>query len=279
MQLTKPKVVWTVAGFDPSSGAGVTADLMTFAAHGLFGCSAITALTVQSTVGVAAIEVVRPTLVQGTLQQLFRDLPPAGIKIGMLGDPEIAQVVIDFLRSCPEIPVVFDPVLQSSSGCELFPASGLQSLRDHLLPQVDYITPNWPELTALTDMPVKNLAEAERAARSLIGQCPRLNVVATGGDQATPTDLLLTPAGERVEFSGEHIETTSTHGTGCAFSSALLAQLVYGTEGFEAVGAAKSFVQGALRHAPGLGHGKGPLGLLWNHTQEVKGVPPVVRPG
>ena len=262
----KPQIVWTIAGFDPSSGAGVTADLMTFAAHGLFGCSAITALTAQSTTGVAGVESVTPAFLKQTLQHLLRDLPPAGLKIGMLGNPEIAAVLIDFLPACPGVPVVLDPVLRSSSGRELFPAEGLQLLRDQLLSKVDYITPNWPELSALAEVSVSSLAEAERAARVLMSGCPRLNVVATGGDQTTPVDVLFTRTGERFEFTGRHIATSSTHGTGCAFSSALLARLVGGAEGFEAVRVAKSFVEGALLHAPGVGHGKGPLGLLWNRS-------------
>ena len=263
----KPQIVWTIAGFDPSSGAGITADMMTFAAHGLFGCAAITALTVQSTQGVAAVEIVKPALLAQTLQHLFQDLPPVGIKVGMLGDPALAQVLIEFLRERPGIVVVFDPVLRSSSGRELFPASGLQVLREQLLPLVDYITPNWPELSALAGAPVSSLAEAEEAARLLLGQCPRLNVVATGGDEAPPTDLLFTSAGQRFDFTGSRLDTTSTHGTGCAFSSALLAQLVQGLERPEAVRAAKRFVEGALLHAPGIGQGKGPMDLLWSRPR------------
>ena len=274
-----PEVVWTIAGFDPSSGAGVTADLMTFAAHGLFGCSAITALTVQSTMGVAGIELVRPELLARTLAHLADDLPPTGVKIGMLGSPEHAAVVAEFLawakgpaeddgeRRRPW--VVLDPVLRSSSGRELYPVSGLPLLHEKLLPLVDTVTPNWGELELLAGLAVHNDASAERAARALMERHAGLDVVATGGDQTLPTDLVFLHSGERFAFSGEHVATDATHGTGCAFSSALLSGLVLGRRMDEAAAEAKQFVTGALRAAPGVGHGKGPMGLLWNWRREA----------
>ena len=268
----KPKVVWTIAGFDPSSGAGVTADLLTFAAHGLFGCSAITALTVQSTVGVAGVELVGAPLLATTLEHLYEDLPPAGVKIGMLGGPQQARVIGSFLERLGDGPVVLDPVLRSSSGRELYPAAAVPELREMLLPRVGFVTPNWPELALLADLPVRSMEEAAAAARRLIERYPGLHVVATGGDQSpageavgnSVRDLLITPGGGRFEIEGERIATTSTHGTGCAFSAALLAQLVAGAEALEAVKAAKRYVKGALRAAPGVGRGRGPMGLLWN---------------
>ena len=270
----KPQVVWTIAGFDPSSGAGITADLTTFAAHGLFGCSAITALTVQSTLGVVAVELVRPALLTKTLDHLAADLPPAGVKLGMLGSPELAIVVADFLADrsrtpggtpapTPTAPVIFDPVLRSSSGHELFPQSALNALATRLLPQVDWITPNWGELSLLTGLPVNTEAEAEQAARELLQRHPRINVVVTGGDQRAPKDLFLLHTGQHLWIAGEHIATRSTHGTGCAFASALLANLVNGAEPEAAVRSAKAYVAEALRSAPGLGHGSGPMDLLW----------------
>lgn len=263
------EIVWTIAGFDPSSGAGVTADLMVFAAHGLFGCSAITALTVQSTRGVAATEGVRPELLSAMLEELAGDLPAAGIKIGMLGTPEHARVVGGFLekrRSEPGgsiVPVVLDPVLRSSSGRELYPEAEIEVLHEVLLPHVTCVTPNWGELAALSRRPVVDLQSAKQAAFALLAKHPRLHVVATGGDQVKATDLLVRVDGRVTVLEAERIETRSTHGTGCAFSSALLAQMVLGAELEEAVRAAKAYVRGALEHAPGLGAGKGPMGLLW----------------
>src|SRR5579875_2929666 len=238
---SSPPVVWSIAGFDPSSGAGMTADLMTFAAHGLFGCSAITALTVQNTVGVFRWEPVGAALLGETLERLWEDLPPRGIKIGVLGTPELAAITARFLAEkrirCGETfpSVVWDPVLRSSSERALYPETGLDHLRECLFPQVDWITPNWAELAMLSEMEVRDLASAESAARSLGGRYPGLHIVATGGDEAQPTDLLVLPRGECEAMAGEHIETSATHGTGCAFSSALLSGLVLGREPVEAV--------------------------------------------
>ena len=266
-------VVWTVAGFDPSNGAGITADLTTFGAHGFFGCSAITALTAQSTLGVFGWQAVAPDLLRETLQRLHEDVPAAGIKIGMLGTPETAEVVAAFLKgagvcgaSGPVI--VYDPVLRSSSGRDLFPASGLPALQGALLPCVDWITPNWPELGLLSGHSVHDLASAETAARALIARHPGLTVVATGGDQEQPTDLLVAEGEGVIVLKGQRVATSSTHGTGCAFSSALLARLAAGSAPVDAVRGAKSYVEGALRHAPGLGQGRGPMGLLWTLEEE-----------
>ncbi|HEY1792556.1 MAG TPA: bifunctional hydroxymethylpyrimidine kinase/phosphomethylpyrimidine kinase [Opitutaceae bacterium] len=274
MEPGKKPVALTIAGFDPTSGAGVTADLQIFAAHGVFGISAITALTVQSTLGVAAIEPIEAPWLAKTLENLWADLPAAGVKIGMLGSEGAVRVVAEFLRarraSGRMIPVVLDPVLRSSSGHELLPAPGLEILQAELLPEVGWITPNWAELGLLTGREVGSLRQARDAAEELGRRHAGLHVVATGGESADfgktaaeTVDLLWTPGGGVQEFTGERVETQSTHGTGCAFSSALLARLVGGDAPVEAVAGAKAYVAEALRSAPGLGHGRGPLDLLW----------------
>jgi hydroxymethylpyrimidine/phosphomethylpyrimidine kinase len=260
------RTLLTIAGHDPTSGAGITADLQTFAAHRLLGTSAITALTVQSTLGVAQIHPVPPALLQHTLQFLCSDLTPAGIKIGMLGSDEVACTVASFLAfGCkPKIPVVLDPILQATSGASLLPPEALDTLHTQLLPHITWITPNWFELSALTALPVETLAQAEAAVHALGHRHPHLHIVATAGDHSQPTDLLRLPTGEIHRFVGEHIESTSTHGTGCAFSSALLCLLVLRDTPTEAVRGAKHYVTEAIRRAPNLGHGNGPLNLLWH---------------
>jgi hydroxymethylpyrimidine/phosphomethylpyrimidine kinase len=260
-------VLLSIAGHDPSSGAGITADLPTFAAYGCFGLSAITALTVQSTLGVASVHPVEPAVLRQTLEHLVEDLLPAGIKIGMLGSAANAQAIADFLSSGgirKGTPIVLDPVLRASSGADLLPAADVALIHQSLLPVVTWITPNWAELAALTGIErITTLQEAEAAAHLIGRRYSHLHVVVTGGENDPPTDLLRLPTGEVHHFSGQHIDTSSTHGTGCAFSSALLARLVLGDEPATAVAAAKDFVAEAMRRAPGLGHGKGPLGLLW----------------
>ena len=257
----------------------MTADLQTFAAHRLFGTSALTALTVQSTLGVSEIQPVDPALLSRTLDHLCADLPPAGIKIGMLGSSEIAATVAAFLTtfnqqagnqagnqagSQPRPPVVLDPILRASSGADLLPPQALDTLHQQLLPAVTWITPNWSELSALTGLSIENLFDAEAATHALARRHPHLHIVVTAGDHSQPTDLLRLPSGEIHRFVGEHIETTSTHGTGCAFSSSLLCLLVLRDTPIEAVRGAKHFVTEAIHHAPNLGHGRGPLNLFWH---------------
>jgi len=257
-------VALSIAGFDPSSGAGVTADLAVFAAHGIFGTSAISAMTVQSTVGVAAVRAVDPEWLRRTLEHVSADLPAAGVKIGMLAADAIVRVVAGFLQGVPyQVPVVLDPVLRSSSGHQLLESQGERRIHAELLPVVGWITPNWSELSILAGMPVRKIEQAKEAADVLGKLHPRLHIVATGGDQKEPVELLRMPGGAVQTFPGEHVETTSTHGTGCAFSSALLSRLILGEAPAVAVARAKAYVTQALRLAPGLGRGRGPLDLLW----------------
>jgi hydroxymethylpyrimidine/phosphomethylpyrimidine kinase len=257
-------VALSIAGFDPSSGAGVTADLAVFAAHGIFGTSAISAMTVQSTMGVAAVRAVDAAWLLRTLEHISVDLPPAGVKIGMLASDAIVRTVAEFLQTVPsQVPVVIDPVLRSSSGHQLLESQGERRIHSELLPVAGWLTPNWAELSALTGRPVRTVEQAREAADVLGKQHPRLYIVATGGDQNPPVDLLRAPGGAVQTFTGEYVETTSTHGTGCAFSSALLSRLILGDAPAVAVARAKAYVTEALRSAPGLGHGRGPLDLLW----------------
>ncbi|WP_035349236.1 bifunctional hydroxymethylpyrimidine kinase/phosphomethylpyrimidine kinase [Edaphobacter aggregans] len=267
------QTVLTIAGFDPSSGAGVTADLMVFAAHGLFGTSVITSLTVQSTTGVRSSQPVEAGILRQTLDCLHADLPPAGVKLGMLASAAIVEVVADYLeelkRDSPRLPVVLDPVIRSSSGRELLSPDGLALLRERLLPLASWTTPNLAELSALTGLPVNRHDDLEPATRALQHYCPALNVLATGGHLDSPDDLLLTSEGDFHWLAGERIESTSTHGTGCALSSALLSRLVLGGSALEAAWSAKHYVAEAIRRASPLGHGHGPLNHLWPlHRQD-----------
>jgi len=257
------KTALAIAGFDPSSGAGVTADLAVFAAHGVFGTSAITALTVQSTTGVRRVEPVGEDLLRETLACLQEDLPPAGVKIGMLGGASQVREVTSYLQAIERKPlVVLDPVVQSSSGAELLDREGRECLINGLLPLVDVVTPNTGELTLLTGLPCGDEAAICVAAGALVSRFEGLAVFVTGGHREKPDDLLLVD-GRFVVLPGEWVETRSTHGTGCAFSSALLCGLLQGKSLEEAGLAAKAYVSEGLRRALPRGHGKGPLALLW----------------
>ncbi len=257
------KTVLTIAGFDPSSGAGVTADLMVFRAHGLFGTSCITGMTVQSTVGVRASHPVDAMVVRETLECLWDDLPAAGIKIGMLASAANVAAVADFLMRvrAAGVVVVLDPVLRSSSGTELLEAGGVRLMRERLLPLVDWVAPNLDELAILSGRRVAERDDVPEAARALQRAVHGLNVMATGGHLAVPDDFVITADGRMRWLAGERVETTSTHGTGCALSSALLCGLVRGDA--DAPRAAKEYVAGALRAARAIGTGRGPVEHLW----------------
>ena len=264
-----PPVLLTIAGFDPSSGAGITADLAVFSAFGGFGVSCITGLTVQSTTGVTGVEAVPAAAVQATLQALAADLPLAGLKIGMLATAENVRIIDGFCAANRTVPTVLDPVLRSSSGRPLLDEPGTVILREKLLGNIGWITPNLDELGMLTGIPVRTESDVPAAARRLqelaakLGN-PEIKIVVTGGHLESASDFLLAGSSE-VWIPGERVETTSTHGTGCAFSSALLAGLVLHPERspVEQVIAAKDYVRWALETAVPLGKGRGPMNLLW----------------
>ncbi|HET9742728.1 MAG TPA: bifunctional hydroxymethylpyrimidine kinase/phosphomethylpyrimidine kinase [Terriglobales bacterium] len=257
----KPSLVLTIAGFDPSSGAGTTADLKTIAAHGLYGLACITALTVQSTQGVRRVEPLRGELVRETLEALFEDSPPDAVKIGMLGSAEVAAAVAAFLRDHCPAHLVIDPVLRSSSGADLIDAKGLAILKQDLLALADVITPNIEEAVALSEIPVADAGSAQLAGIRLLELGAR-NVVVTGGHFASPDDLLV-ESGDTgpvfTRFPGKRIDTPNTHGTGCAFSTSLACHLALGISVRQAVAKAKEFVALALGNSFATGKGPGPV--------------------
>jgi hydroxymethylpyrimidine/phosphomethylpyrimidine kinase len=268
---TKPVAI-TIAGFDPGSGAGITADLKTFSAHRVYGVACISALTVQSTQGVRAVEPLSAALVRQTLDCLAEDVGLSGIKIGMLATSEIVSEVVSFLTGqsarLDRNRIVLDPVLRSTSGTPLLDANGVHLLRDQLLHCIGWITPNIQELAILIGEDPGGRDQVPAAAvrlKDLAGRLgnDELNVVVTGGDLSRPDDFLLTASGEQLWFTGEKIATSSTHGTGCAFSTALLCGLISGSSGREAGAAAKAYVTEALRSAYQVGKGKGPMNHLY----------------
>jgi len=255
-----------VAGFDPSGGAGITADIKTVAAHGLYGTSAITALTVQTTQGVSRWEPVSPETVQATLEALIEDSPPAAVKIGMLGSGKAARCVAEVLRAGRLRNVILDPVIRSTLGAELIDSEGLDILRSELVPLADVITPNLAEAALLAGIEVRDLPSMEESARRLRQRGAR-SVVITGGHLPEPVDLLAEGsrhgALEFRRFPGSRVDTGNTHGTGCAFSTALACNLALGKSLPDAVAAAKEYVTKALRTSYSVGKGPGPINHLF----------------
>jgi len=255
---TQFRVVLSIAGYDPSSGAGITADIKTIAAHGCYGVTCITALTVQSTRGVARVKPVEGRVVSDTLDQLIDDMDIAAVKIGMLGSVEAARSVAAFLKRYSMKNVVLDPIVKSSSGAELISREGLQMLKERILPQACVITPNIDEAAVLTGLRVTNPTEMQAAAVRL-HQLGARNVIVTAGHLDPPHDLLSRQGKPVTILKGKKIVTQSTHGTGCAFSTALACQLALGKDLLDAANAAKRYVKSALQSAPAIGRGIGPV--------------------
>jgi hydroxymethylpyrimidine/phosphomethylpyrimidine kinase len=265
-----PPVVLTIAGFDPSSGAGITADIKTIAAHECYGVSCITALTIQSTQGVRRVEAVDPGIIAGTLQELGSDLVIAAVHIGMLGNEQVVAVVADFLGQAHLPHVVLDPILKSSSGADLLDAAGTRLLIERLIPLAELVTPNLDEASALTGMAVTNLDQMGEAAAHL-HSLGAANVVVTGGHLEKAIDLLsfTTIRGiEKEVFKADRQRSNSTHGTGCAFSTALACHLAHGRGIPEAVLLSKVYVSAAIANAHPLGKGVGPVHHLYRLGQQ-----------
>jgi len=271
-----PPVVLTIAGFDPSSGAGVTADIKTIAAHACYGVACMTALTVQSTAGVRRVEPVSPELVTQTLEELASDMEIAAIRIGMLGSGRVVKAVADFLAERRPANVVLDPILKSSSGADLLDASGARLLGQRLLPLAGVVTPNVDEASALTGLAVGNL-EQMRAAAHKIHELGSAAVVITGGHLEKAIDLLsfTTKTGvEQEVFKSARLRSTSTHGTGCAFATSVACHLALGRGLPEAVLLAKAYVAATISNAHPLGRGIGPVHHLYRMHQHRRTPPP-----
>jgi len=263
-----PPLVLTIAGFDPSSGAGITADIKTVAAHGCYGVAAITALTVQSTAGVKQVTPVDPVLLRKTLEMLVADVKVAAVHVGMLGSGEIAAVIADFLRETLLPNVVLDTVLVSTSGTRLIDDSGIQVLREKLIPLASAITPNVDEAGVLTGLAISNPDEMKQAAERL-HEMGAKGVVITGGELEKATDILSLKSGDFQSFKSDRLDANFTHGTGCAFSTAITANLAQGRPLPEAVLLAKAYVTAAIANGYPIGKGTNPV----NHMYRMKNHP------
>ena len=258
-------VCLTVAGSDPSGGAGIQADLKTFAALGTFGTSALTALTAQNTRGVRGVLPIDPAFVRLQIASVFDDLPVASAKTGMLGDARTIAVVAEAFAGQPNCPLVVDPVAVARGGDPLLDPAAVGALRELLLPLATVITPNRFEAALLAGTgPIADLDGLRRAAQLLFEQTGRPILAKGGATFPQALDLLIDEEGEfPLTLDDGPIATRSTHGAGCTLAAALAAFLALGHPLRVAATLAKRFIGGAIRHAPGLGAGHGPVHHGW----------------
>ena len=260
-----PPVALTIAGSDSGGGAGIQADLKTFHAFGVFGCSAITAVTAQNTLEVAAVHVVPEELVREQIRVVASDIPPNAVKTGMLANTALVETVADAIDEHRLPNYVLDPVMISTSGRRLLDREAEETIRRKLIPLAAVVTPNLHEAHILTGLTVESPHDLVDAARAILDLGAQAALVKGGhlpGDEAI--DLLLSEEGE-FTWSRPRISTAAGHGTGCTLSAALTAGLAAGRPLVEAVAVAVDFVARALADAPGLGRGRGPI----NHFVKV----------
>jgi len=258
-----PPVALTIAGSDPSGGAGLQADLKTFHQFGVYGEAVVTLLTVQNTVRVSRVVVMPPALVLEQIAAVLEDIPPAAAKTGALGSAEMVEAVARAAEAF-RFPLVVDPVMVSKHGLPLLPESAAHAVREQLLPRAALVTPNLAEAEALTGMAIRGIEEMRAAAARIHEMGARAVLIKGGHLETEATDLLFDGANWR-EFPAPRIATRHTHGTGCTYSAAITAGLASGLPLGEAVARAKLFIQRAIQTNPGLGQGSGPV----NHHAEV----------
>ncbi len=255
--------VLAIAGSDSSAGAGVQADLKTLAALGVYGTCAITAVTAQSTTGVAAVYELPPEIVAAQIEAVVTDIRPDAVKMGMLANAAIIEAVAAKVREHDLPHLVVDPVMVSKSGARLLREDAVRALRDLLFPLAEVVTPNIPEAEALLGRGLDTEADVREAARDIVAMGPRCAVIKGGHRRGHTVVDVLFDGREFREYGGPRIETRSTHGTGCTFASAMAAYLAMGDAVPEAVRKAKEYLTEAIRHAYPVGHGHGPVDHFW----------------
>jgi hydroxymethylpyrimidine/phosphomethylpyrimidine kinase len=263
--------VLVVAGSDSGAGAGIQADIKTIAALGGYATTAITALTAQNTTGVQAVMAVPPDFVRRQMEAVLDDIGADCIKTGMLHDGGVIDALVSVLESrAASVPLVVDPVMISTSGTRLLDAYAVAVLKRRLIPRTTVLTPNVPEAEALTGMTLSDIDAMKRAAQALLDLGAR-HVVLKGGHLPGPNVCdVFSGAGETVVIEGERIETPHTHGTGCTLASAIAVGLAQGLAPLPAMRRARDYLAEAIRAAPGLGKGHGPLGHMHVLRQPAK---------
>lgn len=260
--MSKLNVALTIAGTDPTGGAGIMADLKTFQARNVYGMATITSVVAQNTMGVKNFINLENSMLRDQLDCVFNDIMPHAIKTGMLASKDIMKIVKEYISKY-NIPYVLDPVMVATSGDRLIDEESVDILRDELLPLSTIITPNQPEAEVLVGFKIKTEEDIIKAGKFIIEKLKVKNVVIKGGHiGADATDYLFLNNGEIIKYSSPKIQTTNTHGTGCTFAAVITAELAKGTDIKKSVAIAKNFITEAIKEAPELGKGNGPV----NHT-------------
>lgn len=264
------KVALTIAGSDPSGGAGIQADLKTFQALGVFGMSAITAVTVQNTQKVYDIQEIDAHIVYEQIVRLFEDADIHAVKIGMVSGIPLIESIARALKSVQPPPIVLDPVMISKSGYRLLSPDAQAALIEHLFPMAEVVTPNIHEAEALTRRNIHSISEMKSAAREILKLGAKKAVIKGGhlGNEEA-ADILFDGSTYR-ELSSPRIATLNTHGTGCTFSSAIAANIALGKDFYTAVSDAKIYITGAIRHALSIGKGRGPTHHFFELYEKAK---------
>jgi hydroxymethylpyrimidine/phosphomethylpyrimidine kinase len=257
----------TIAGSDSGGGAGIQADLKTFAAHGVYGCSAITAVTAQNTLGVLQWQALPADLVTAQIEAVAADIGAEAVKVGMLANAAIVEAVAAAIADLDLPLIVVDPVMIAKGGDRLLEEDAVDAMRVELLPRAHVVTPNVPEAGVLAGVQIATVEDMRVAGRAILKLGPRV-VVVKGGHLEGPESVDVVISKEReFEVRRPRIRTSATHGTGCTLSSAIAANLALGLDDHAAIERARDYLDGAIRHAPAIGRGHGPLNHFWRNPQ------------
>jgi hydroxymethylpyrimidine/phosphomethylpyrimidine kinase len=253
----------TIAGSDSGGGAGIQADLKTFAAHGVYGCSAVTAVTAQNTLGVLRWQALPADLVTAQIEAIAGDIGADAVKVGMLANAAIVEAVAAAIADLELPQVVVDPVMVAKGGDRLLLEDAVAAMRTELLPRAHMITPNVPEAEVIARVRIRTVSDMRQAARAMLELGPRV-VLVKGGHLEGPESVdIVCSRDSQFEISMPRLFTRNTHGTGCTLSSAIAANLALGLDDRTAIQRARQYLDGAMRHAPDIGHGHGPLQHFW----------------
>ena len=253
----------TIAGSDSGGGAGIQADLKTFAAHKVYGTCAITAVTAQNTLGVTMWRALETDLVTAQIEAVAGDMGAEAVKVGMLATAAIVEAVAAAIAELDLPHVVVDPVMVAKGGDRLLEADAVSAIRSELLPLAHIVTPNVPEAEVLAEVRIKSVEDMRAAGERILELGPRVVLVKGGHLEGSESIDVACTKHETFEVRAPRLETAHTHGTGCTLSSAIAANLALGHDVRTAITLAREYLDGALRHAPGIGRGHGPLQHFW----------------